>query len=94
MTCDRNIVRFIRQDKAGGRIALHQPAERFGNGRVAAHEAVRSQRKNVTKAGNGDSIAFGLERAELHSLGRVAEDDLVDLVEREASDLNPGVGQD
>jgi len=43
---------------------------------------------------DGDRIGFGREGTLLHGLVGFAKDDLVDLIEREAGDLDWGVGQD
>ena len=66
----------------GGRIVLHQLAERLRVGRAAADEAVRPERKNIAWAGNGDSISLRCERPLLNGVVRFAQDDLVDLIEK------------
>ena len=55
---------------------------------------MRPERKNIPRAGDGDSISLGCERPLLNRVVAIAEDDLVDLVESEAGDLDRSVGQD
>ena len=55
---------------------------------------MRPERKNIARAGDGDSIRLGRERTLLNGVVRFAEDDLVDLVQGEAGDLDRSVGQD
>jgi hypothetical protein len=55
---------------------------------------VRPERKNIARAGDGDSIRLGCERPLLDGVVRFAKDDLVDLIESEAGDFDRSVGQD
>jgi hypothetical protein len=55
---------------------------------------VRPKRKNIAQADDGDRIGLGREGALLYRLVTFAKDDLVDFIQREASDLDRGVGQD
>ena len=63
-------------------------------GRAAADNAVRPERKNIARAGDGDSVRLGRERPPLEGVVRFAKDDLVDLVQGEARDVDRRVGQD
>ena len=83
----------VRMSRAG-RVALHQPPERLRVGRAAAHEAVRSELKDVARASDGDRIGLGRKRALLDRLACFAEKDLVDFVEGKAGDLDRGVVKD
>src|SRR5271166_1945376 len=94
MPGDRDVVRFVGQDEAGGRIALHQPPERLGIGGAAASETVRPELENVAEASDCDRTSFWLERTLLHRVPGVAEYDLVDLVGGEAGDLNWSIAED
>ena len=55
---------------------------------------MRPERKNIARAGDGDSISLRRERPLLNGVVRFAEDDLVDLIESEAGDFDRSVGQD
>jgi hypothetical protein len=41
---------------------------------------VRPERKNIARAGDGDSVGLGRERTLLNGVLRFAKDELVDLV--------------
>ena len=94
MPGDRDVVRFVGQDKAGRRIALHQPPERLGVGGAAASETVRAELKDVAYASDCDSVSLGREGALLNRLARVAENDLIDLVGGEAKDSDWSIAKD
>src|ERR1700737_1510898 len=91
VSSDRNVVRFVGEDKPSGQITLHEPPQRLRVGGATADEPVRPELKNVAQAGDGDSVRLRLERTLLHRVPGVAEDDLIDLVRGEAGDLNRSV---
>ena len=55
---------------------------------------MRPELENVANAGDGDGVGLGRERPLLDRVVGFAENDLVDLVEGEAGDLDRRVGQD
>ena len=91
---DANVVGLVGQDEARRAIADEQAPQNFRVGRAAADDAMRAELKNVARASDGDCIRLWRERPLLEDVSRLAEDDLVDLVGREAGDLDRRVGQD
>ena len=78
VTRDLYVIGLVGQDETGGGIAFRQSHKNRRIGRVAAHDAVRTELENIADPGDR-GCGVGLERPLLQPLSGVAENDMVDL---------------
>ena len=75
---DLYVIGLVGQDETGGSIAFQQSSKNRRIGRVAAHDAMRTELENIANPGDR-SRGVGLERPLLQPISCVAENDMVDL---------------
>ncbi len=63
-------------------------------GGVAAHNAMLTEAKHIAETRDGDRLGLGSKRVLFDPFGPIAKDDLIDLLKREAGDLDRRVGDD
>jgi hypothetical protein len=93
MPGDRDIIRFVGEDQPRGRVAPDHLAEGLRISCAAANDPVGTEVKNVANAGDGDCAGAGRDRPLLHRCISRVESDVIDLVEREARDLDRRIGE-
>src|SRR5579863_2482507 len=93
MTGDLYVIGLVGQDQSGGGIPFQQSSKNRRMGRVATHDAMRTELENLADPGDS-SCGVGLKRPLLEPIGAIANDNLVDLGRRETSDLYRRVEQD
>jgi hypothetical protein len=93
MASDRDVVRLVGQDETSGLVARHQLAQRRRISCAAADDPVRPEVKDIAHAGDGDCAGLRRERPLFDRIVSLIENNVVDLVEREASDLDRRLGQ-
>jgi hypothetical protein len=87
-------VRFVGQDQTSSRVAPYHLAEGLRISCAAANDPVGPEVKNIANAGNGDCAGVGRDRPLLDRFVSRVENDVIDLVEREAGDLDRRIGED
>ena len=83
---DFHVIGFVGQNGPRRRVAVHQSGEHRRIGRIAADEPVRAELEHVAHTSDGNSARGSSQRTLLKGIDLVADDDPVDLVEREAGD--------
>jgi hypothetical protein len=91
VACDRNVVGLIRENEPGNFPLAHDTAQRFRISRVTACEPMCSQLKDIADLRDRPCQQIRFEGALLKPVS-VAQNNLVDLIEGEARDLNRSVG--
>ena len=90
---DRDVVRLVGQNEPGRRIAVHQFGDNRWIGGVSTNNAMLTEAKYMAETRDRDSVGLGRKRS-LFGPFLIAEDDLIDLIEREAGDLDRRVSED
>jgi hypothetical protein len=91
---DRDIIRLIGQNEPGRRFPIHQASQDRRVGSVAAQNAMLTEAKYIAEARERDSVGLGSKRTLFNLFYVIAKDDLVDLLECEAGDLDRRLGED
>src|ERR1700730_9174422 len=86
---DRNIVRLVGENEPGWGIAVHQ----FGENRRVGGNAMLAEAKYVAGTRDRDGVGLGSKRALFDPFWLMAENDLINLFQREAGDLDRRVAE-
>src|ERR1700722_6175085 len=85
---NRHIVRLVRQDKPGERIALHKTLQDLLIGRIAASDPMAAESERVFKPGNGRDGRVRRKWTLFYRIFVAGKENLIDLAERKAGDLD------